>query len=278
MPRAILVTAALLLIPEAWAQNTQPAATGVDVRQTYEKLCAGCHGADAHGTQQGPGLAGNPWVRRRSLQSIRNVIRRGVPAAGMPPFDLPDPVVEGLASMVISLNASAAESNVPGDRSAGREFFFGKGQCGSCHMVYGEGSPIGPDLSNVAREMTVDQIRQALLEPAARIAPGYGLVTLELRDGRTLRGFARSRTRFDIAVQDLKGQFHPFSLNQVARINEEKTSLMAPVKAAPAELQNLVAFLSSLTGVSAGYHRRRIVPSRAVSTSPASSIRRRATG
>ena len=87
---------------------------------------------------------------------------------------------------------------------------------------------IGPDLSNVAREMTVDQIREALLQPDARIAPGYGLVTVRLRDGQTLRGFARSRTSFDIALQDLKGVFHPLSLDEVSRITEEKQSLMPP--------------------------------------------------
>ena len=84
-------------------------------------------------------------------------------------------------------------------------------------MVYGEGSAIGPDLSNVAREMTVDQLREALLQPDARIAPGYELVTVRLRDGKTLRGFARSRTSFDLALQDLKGVIHPLSLDQVSR-------------------------------------------------------------
>ena len=61
-------------------------------------------------------------------------------------------------------------------------------------MVYGEGSAIGPDLSNVAREMTVDQIREALLQPDARIAPGYGLVTVRLRDGQNA---ARIRAKPD---------------------------------------------------------------------------------
>ena len=42
--------------------------------------------------------------------------------------------------------------------------------------------------------MTVDQIREALLQPDAQITPGYELVTLRLKDGKTLRGFARSRT------------------------------------------------------------------------------------
>jgi putative heme-binding domain-containing protein len=193
------------------AQNPPTLAPSVDVKNIYAKLCAGCHGADAHGTQQGPGLAGNSWVRRRSIQNLRNVIRSGIPMAGMPPFDLPAGTLDALATLVASLNSSAAESAVPGDRAAGRAFFFSKGQCASCHMIYGEGTPIGPDLSNVGREMTVDQIREALLRPDAQITAGYGLVTVNLRNGQTLRGFARSRTNFNLQLQDLTGVLHPLS-------------------------------------------------------------------
>ena len=249
MQPAILLGAALFLSTAVSAQAPPAASSPTDIKQTYAKLCAGCHGADAHGTQQGPGLAGNPSVRRRSAQSLRNVILKGIPAAGMPPFDLPASSVDALAAMILSLNASAAESTVPGDRIAGKELFFGQEKCASCHMVFGDGSPIGPDLSNVAREMTVDQLRESLLNPSARIAAGYGLVTLQLHDGSTLRGFARGRTAFDIAVQDLHGGFHPLSLGQVTHITEEKSSLMPPLKASAGELQNLIAFLSGLTGV-----------------------------
>lgn len=245
----ILLIVSHLASLAALAQTPPPAPSAPDVRQTYAKLCAGCHGADARGTQQGPGLAGNLQVRRRSVQNLRNVILKGIPAAGMPPFDLPAPTLDALAGLVASLNAAAAETAVPGDRAAGKEFFFGRGQCASCHMVSGAGAPIGPDLSSVARDMTVDQLREALLNPGAHIAPGYGLVTLHLRDGRTLRGFARGRTRFDIAVQDLGGRLHPLSLDQVARITEEESSLMPAVEASAGELQNLIAFLSGLTGV-----------------------------
>src|SRR4051794_11724918 len=145
--------------------------TAVAHGQTYSKLCAGCHGDDARGTQQGPGLAGNISVRRRSPQNLRSIIHNGVPAAGMPAFDLPDATVDELVAFIISLNSVAAESKVEGDRTAGREFFFDKGRCASCHMVNGEGSPIGPDLSNIARELTLDQLRESLLKPDARIAP-----------------------------------------------------------------------------------------------------------
>ncbi len=167
----------------------------------------------------------------------------------MPAFDLPAGTVDDLAILVGSLNASAAESAAPGDRVAGKQFFFGKGRCSTCHMVYGEGAPIGPDLSNVAREMTTDQIREALLQPDRRIAPGYALVSVRLKDGKSLRGFARSKTSFDLTLQDLQGALHPLSLDSISAITEEKQSLMRPVDVPAQELQDLVAFLSRLTGV-----------------------------
>src|SRR6266404_5105201 len=165
------------------AQNPPPK---VDARQMYAKLCAGCHGADAHGTQQGPGLSGNARLRRTRISRIRNLIRTGIPAAGMPPFDLPDDSLDALAALVISLNSSASEANVPGDRAAGKNFFFGNGKCDSCHMVFGMGQPLGPDLSDTGKQMTVDQIRESLLQPDAEITPGYELVTVHLKDGQTL--------------------------------------------------------------------------------------------
>src|SRR5947207_14430741 len=95
MPPTHLLIAALV-VSKHLAQNLPTQPSGMDIKQTYAKLCGGCHGADARGTQQGPGLAGNPGVRRRSLQSLRNVIRNGIPAAGMPGFDLPPGTIDAL--------------------------------------------------------------------------------------------------------------------------------------------------------------------------------------
>ena len=184
------------------------------------------------------------------------------PAAGMPAFDLPADTIDALATMIASWNAVAANASVPGDAAAGRQFFFGKGQCASCHLVQGEGSAIGPDLSDIALTLTVDEIRDALLKPDARIAPGYGVVSVRLRDGRTLRGFARSRSSFDLALQDLTGAFHTLSLDDVASITDEKTSHMAAVKASADELRDVIAYLSRMTGVKPGAVRVRRAASR----------------
>jgi PQQ-dependent dehydrogenase (methanol/ethanol family) len=242
---AIIIAAALS--PMLWAQQN-PA----DIQQTYSTRCSGCHGDDGRGTDQGPALAGSSSVRARSRQSLLNVIRNGIPAAGMPAFDLPADTIDALATMITSWNAIAAKASVPGDAAAGRRFFVGKGQCVSCHLAQGEGSAIGPDLSDIALTLTVDDIRDALLNPDARLASGYGVVSVRLRNGRALRGFARSRSSFDLAIQDLTGTFHTLSLDDVASVTEEKTSHMAAVKASADELRDVIAYLSRMTGVKPG--------------------------
>ncbi|MFN9264861.1 MAG: PQQ-binding-like beta-propeller repeat protein [Acidobacteriota bacterium] len=223
-----------------------------DIPQTYAQLCAGCHGADARGSQQGPGLAGNLRLRRRSAQSLRNVITRGIPAAGMPGFALPEATLDGLVALVVSLNASAAEAKVPGDRAAGSAYFFGKGQCAGCHMVSGRGAAVGPDLSGIALELTVDQLREALVDPSARLAPGYQVVRLERTAAPVLRGFARSRSAYEIGIQDLRGGLHAVALSEGARVIEETASAMPAAKASAEELQDLLGYLSSLSGVKPG--------------------------
>ena len=217
----------------------------------YAQRCAGCHGADAHGTDKAPGLAGNQRLRDGSVQDLQDLIRKGVPGSGMPPFDLPPQELDSLVVLVRSLNAPSAESTVGGDATAGESFFFGKGQCASCHMISGAGAAIGPDLSNVVREMTVDEIQAKLVNPNSRIAPGYELATAQLRNGNTVRGFARNRSNFDILLQDLTGQFHLIQQGEISAITEEKQSIMPSVKASPEELRDLVAYLDMRTGVGA---------------------------
>ncbi len=189
-------------------------------------------------------------MRQMSVRRLRNTIKNGIPNAGMPPFNLPDQDLDSLATFVRSLNSPAAESNVPGNPTAGERIFFGKGKCASCHMVSGRGQPIGPDLSNLGNEKTVDEIELALKDPSADITKGYELVTVKLRDGSTLRGFARNRSNFDIRLEDLQGKPHLLQQDQIASIVDEPQSIMPPAQAP--ELQDLVAYLSRLTGVKPG--------------------------
>lgn len=56
---------------------------------------------------------------------------------------------------------------IPGDVTAGREIFAGKGGCIACHKAGDLGaSPVGPDLSQIARIQTPDYIMRKILDPA----------------------------------------------------------------------------------------------------------------
>lgn len=46
-------------------------------------------------------------------------------------------------------------------------------QCVTCHVIGGEGGPIGPPLDAVGARLDADEIRRAILDPAATIATGY---------------------------------------------------------------------------------------------------------
>jgi PQQ-dependent dehydrogenase (methanol/ethanol family) len=225
----------------------------VQAEKIYAVQCALCHGADAHGGQYGPALAGNSDLQGKSLNWIRDVIKNGIPLAGMPAFKLAPGEIDALAAFVRSLNVPAAENAMQhGNHAAGEQYFFGPGKCASCHMVEGRGSAIGPDLSSVARDRTMAEIQASLLEPSGRVTPGYESMTVRLRDGRTLHGFARSQSNFEVALQDMNGQFHLLRQSEILSISKNRQSPMPPVHAGPEEMENLMAYLAGLTGVKPG--------------------------
>jgi PQQ-dependent dehydrogenase (methanol/ethanol family) len=222
-----------------------------DGRAVFAAQCQVCHG-DGHGTERGPNLANNRRVRSQTREQLLAVIRGGIPASGMPAFDLPAGELGAVANFVRSLSAPAIDADVAGDRAAGEQLFLGSAGCANCHMVLGRGKAIGPDLSSVGRQLTVDEIRQAILSPSDTIKKGYAAVNLKLSSGEALRGFARNESRYNIQLQDLTGRFHFLSGGEYEVVSRESRSLMPEGKCAGADCDNLVAYLSSLGGVDAG--------------------------
>jgi PQQ-dependent dehydrogenase (methanol/ethanol family) len=218
-----------------------------DARALFEKQCAVCHG-DGHGTERGPNLADNRRVRSASADEIRAVIRDGVPSRGMPAFPLQGPDLDALTTLVRGFSAPAADSHPAGDAAAGEAYFFGPGGCANCHMALGRGKAAAPDLSVVGREMTFAELEEAVRKPAASIKPGYQMTTVKLHDGRTLRGFARNRSRYNLQLQDLAGKFHLLSQPEIASTTIEIGSLMPAPKCNAAQCRDLLAFLSGLIG------------------------------
>jgi len=117
----------------AWAALWIALPAAAEAPEEYAKLCAGCHGTAATGTERGPALLDNRSLRSRSEKQIQDLIRTGS-GGGMPAFPLPEERLQPLARWVRSLNASANDLKPPGDAGAGERVFFGKGQCATCHV------------------------------------------------------------------------------------------------------------------------------------------------
>jgi len=223
-------------------------ATAQDTRKLFAQHCGFCHG-EGYGTDHGPNLADNRRVRGQSIEELKLIIRNGIPAAGMPPSKLTAPELDAVTAFVRSLSASAIDAQVSGDRAAGERYFFGRGACAGCHMVFGSGKAIGPDLSGLGSEQTVEAIRRSVHEPSDTIKPGYQVVNLRLNNGETLRGFARNQSRYNIQVQDFTGRFHLLTSDEFTLVNKEADSGMPKAACNEQECRDLIAYLSSLGGV-----------------------------
>lgn len=214
----------------------------------FAKVCSSCHGEGGAGGRASA-LRDNRRLRAMPQSEVDNIIRNGMPN-GMPPFgSLPEADLQAVTVFVRSFNSSAFDLQPAGDVSAGASFFFGKGQCSSCHIAAGRGGAGGPDLSNIGRQMTLSELARALTEPDAAIAQGYTTARVQLKDGRTLRGFVRNEGNHVLPLQTVDGRLIAID-KRSAMITRESGSAMPSLKATADETRDLIAFLSRLGGSS----------------------------
>jgi putative heme-binding domain-containing protein len=78
----------------------------------------------------------------------------------------------------------------PGDAESGRRVFFSPvaARCSVCHQHSGRGGRIGPDLTDIAGNMTRERIIESILQPSREIAPHYQPWILVTEDGKPYTG------------------------------------------------------------------------------------------
>lgn len=139
---------------------------------------------------------------------------------------------------------------VGGDARRGRQVYAQNptAECTRCHAIRGQGSDVGPDLTRIGSTLSREQLVEALIAPNARIAPGYGLVGLTLRDGSRVDGTLREET--DTHLTLLVGT--PAVEQRVAKADvaerSDPVSAMPPLGLVlePREVRDLVEFLAAL--------------------------------
>lgn len=121
------------------------------------------------------------------------------------------------------------EKYAPVARAEGGVPFEGKKlymqSCGKCHLLFGEGGRIGPDLTTFKRD-DVTHILLNVVNPSAEIREGFESVAVVTTDGRTVTGFLADQDNRVVVVRGVDGQNITISRDDIEEIVPQKKSLM----------------------------------------------------
>src|SRR5206468_3157766 len=72
--------------------------------------------------------------------------------------------------------------------------------CAQCHVIYGEGGKVGPDITANGRA-SFEQLLSNVFDPSLVIGPGYEVTTVVTKDGRNLTGLIAEDNEQRIVVR-----------------------------------------------------------------------------
>ncbi|HTU40176.1 MAG TPA: c-type cytochrome [Candidatus Aquilonibacter sp.] len=220
-------------------------------KQIFSAACAQCHGLDGKGTERAPNIADRATVQRLSDLEISHIIQNGVAGTGMPSFHALDrSQIRALVAHLRILQGRNRRIGLPGNPEWGKTLFFGKGKCSQCHMVAGEGGFLGSDLSEYAQVHEVDQIRNAIVNPA-NIEKQVRMVIVTLHSGDKYVGRIRNEDNFSVQLQTLDGTFYFLSKSDVDQMQSDSRSLMPSdygLRLDAEELNDLISYLMKSAG------------------------------
>jgi len=232
----------------------------------YSQTCTACHGKDGSAGEMAPAVAApSRRYNRVTDNQVFDAVKNGIPQTQMPPFGgkFSDDQIWKVVAYIHGLRGTAIDAPTQGNAANGEQIFWGKGQCGTCHMVKGKGSLVGPDLSDLAGMRKVQSIVNALTKTIHRI-PGdggthdsvlmplqtYQPVRITTADGKVINGVLRNEDSFSLQVFGTSdNQLHFFDRAKLKEVYYEPKSLMPTdydKRLTSQEFQDLMAFLTRL--------------------------------
>jgi cytochrome c oxidase cbb3-type subunit 3 len=220
-------------------------------KRLFEGQCAVCHGITGTGGR-GANLA-QPRLRRATNdEALFLVIKDGIDGTEMPEsWQMSDREIRQVAGYVRSLGRMAVSAQ-KGDAAHGQSIYASQG-CVGCHVVRGEGSSLGPELTGIGARRSVEYLRQALADPGAAVPEGFLIVSVTTRDGAQVRGMRVNEDSFTIQIKDAANRFHSLRKADLTDLRKEFGKSLMPSylgKLTAAEIDDLVAYLAGLRGES----------------------------
>ena len=227
----------------------------------YGQHCTGCHGPNGSAGEIGPAIAsGERTDFGAGDAQVFNTIKHGVPGTPMGPQRLSDDEIWEIATYIHALRGTAIDNPLPGDVAQGEQIFWGKGQCGNCHMLGGRGGLTAPDLNNIATTRKASTILDALTKEQHReygsggthlksLPPmdSYLPVHVTTADGKVIDGILLNQDGYSLQMIGNDQRIHSFDRAKLRRLEIEPKSLMPTdydKRLTPEEFKDLVAFLT----------------------------------
>ncbi|MDX1961734.1 MAG: c-type cytochrome [Pirellulales bacterium] len=123
-------------------------------------------------------------------------------------------------------------------------------QCKNCHMVAGQGSTIGPDLSMIGKKYERAALLETILQPSKAISHEYVPYLLETTQGQTYLGFLVEGADSQVTLKDVQGNQIRIPKNEVETLAKQEISLMPELVLKDISAQDaadLLAYLQTLT-------------------------------
>jgi putative heme-binding domain-containing protein len=249
MYRVRLALAALLIVIPLAAQHSYTPADIEDGGKLFRTNCVFCHGPE--GTLvDGVDLGHGKFRRASTEDGVIRIIQDGIPGTAMPPNKLTD-FQAGTILAYLHEAATSGRTALPnGDAARGKLIFEGQGGCAGCHRVYGAGSRVGPDLSDIGALRRVAEIERSILDPNDEVLPQNRYYRVTTKSGETITGRLLNEDSFSIQLLDTKERLLSLQRTELRSAGFLNESPMPSYrdKLSQAERDDLVTYLASLKG------------------------------
>ena len=236
-------------LPSPPAPSLPPAAPDAAVgKLVFEGHCALCHGMDGGGGR-GPSLRRPKLTRAGDDDALKSLIENGIAPEMPPAWFLSTEEIAGVAAYVRSLGNVPPEV-LPGDPVRGKAIYVRSG-CSACHILAGEGSGYGPELTEVGARRGSLRLRETLQNPAKTIPEDFLLVEAATNSGQTIRGIRLNEDSFTIQLKDQQRRIYSFRKSDLRDLKKLRGETPMPAYGATlstAELDDLINFLASQKG------------------------------
>src|SRR5438045_5884853 len=183
----ILLTAAAAFAQDSAIKN--PHTTPADVAagaKIFRSHGAECHGLKGEGGR-GPNLAAGVFYHGPSDADLFANVTDGIKGTAMPGTFFSAGQVWQVVAYVRTLSQGSSD-HPAGDAAHGEKLLHEKG-CLNCHLARGEGGIRGPDLCVIGSQRSVEHLRQAILDPNAKVLREHWIAQITLEDGSSYSGF-----------------------------------------------------------------------------------------